>query len=245
VKGRERTLLIVGLSLILGTAGMLLYMKSHQRLGKPGVRAVAVPDSVRLHIELPTNAPGFTFKESPPNEMTTNGLPKDTSFRGAVYEDAEGIIQTMVVMMGTDRTSIHRPQFCLTGAGWNIDGARSEMTTVRIDKPRAVDLPVMKLIAQKTFEKDGKQVNASGVYVYWFVADKAVTADYKQRLWWMAEHLLRTGELQRWSYITYFAPCAPGQEDRAYRRIQRLMNSTLPEYQLAWPAPLVTTSAAR
>ena len=245
MKSRERTLLIAGLSLILTTAGLLLYMKSHQRLGKPGVRTVAIPDSVRLQIELPTNVPGFTFKEAPPDETVTNGLPKDTSFRGAVYQDAEGIMQTTVVMMGTDRTSIHRPQFCLTGQGWKIDEARSELTTVRIDRPRAVDLPVMKLIASKTFEKDGKPVNASGVYVYWFVADEAVTADYRQRLWWMAEHLLRTGELQRWAYITYFASCAPGQEDRAFRRIQRLMNNTLPEYQLAWPAPLVTASAAR
>ena len=245
MKGRERKLLTVGLSLILMTAGVLLYMKSHQRLGKPGVLAVTVPGSPRLHIELPTNAPGFTFKEAPPDETVTNGLPKDTSFRGAVYQDAEGMIQTTVVMMGTDRTSIHRPQFCLTGQGWTIDDARSEITTVRIDKPRPVDLPVVKLIAKKTFEKDGKQVTAAGVYVYWFVADEAVTADYRQRLWWMAEHLLRTGELQRWSYISCFASCAPGQEDRAYRRIQRLMNNTLPEYQLAWPAPLATASVAR
>lgn len=239
---RERTLLIVVLALIVGTGGLLRYMKSHQHLGKPGVRAVDVAGSPRMHIQLPTEVTGFDFKENPPDETVTNGLPKDTSFCGGIYEDAEGIIQTMVVMMGTDRTSIHQPQFCLTGQGWTI--AQSEVTKVRIDR-RSAELPVMKLIAKKTFEKDGKKTAASGVYVYWFVADDAVTAAHKQRMWWMAEHLLRTGELQRWSYVSYFAMCEPGKEDRAFGRIQRLMNRTVPEFQLAWPATLTAANTTR
>lgn len=245
MNGRERTLLMVGLALIVATAAGLLYMRSHQRLGKPGVRAVAVAGSPRMHIDLATNAVGFDFEELPIDKVVTNVLPQDTSIRQGMYRDVEGDIQTTVVMMGTDRTSIHQPQFCLTGAGWNIDGERSELTKVRIERPRAVDLPVMKLIAKKTFEKDGKVVTMSGVYVYWFVADDAVTAEHSRRVWWMAEHLLKTGELQRWAYITYFAACTPGQEDRAFRRVQRLMNKTLPEFQLAWPAPVVAANTAK
>jgi len=244
MNNRERTLLMVGLALIVATAVGLLYMRSHQRLGKPGVRAVAMEGSPRMHIDLATNTPGYAFKEMEVEE-TLKLLPPDTSMRQGVFRDGEGDIQINVVMMGTDRTSIHQPQFCLTGAGWNIDGERSELTKVRIDRPRAVDLPVMKLIAKKTFEKDGKAVTMSGVYVYWFVADDAVTAEHSRRVWWMAEHLLKTGELQRWAYITYFAACPPGQEDRAFRRIQRLMNKTLPEFQLAWPAPVVAANTAQ
>jgi hypothetical protein len=244
MNGRERTLLMVGLALIVATAGTLLYMRAHQRLGKPGVRAVAVAGSPRMHIDLATNTPGYAFKEMEVEE-TLKLLPPDTSMRQGVFRDVDGDIQINVVMMGTDRTSIHQPQFCLTGAGWNIDGERSELTKVRIERPRAVDLPVMKLIAKKTFEKDGKVATMSGVYVYWFVADDAVTAEHSRRVWWMAEHLLKTGELQRWAYITYFAACPPGQEDRAFRRIQRLMNKTLPEFQLAWPAPVVAANAAQ
>jgi len=87
-------------------------------------------------------------------------------------------------------------------------------------------------------------VASSGVFVYWFVADNVVTANHSQFGFGVIKHMLRTGELQRWAYITYFAPCAPGQEDRAFNRIQRLMNKTLPGFQLAWPPPPVTTSAA-
>lgn len=244
MKGRERIFLVVGLALIVAAAGTLLYMRSHQRLGKPGVRAVPVAGSPRMHIELTTNVPGFAFKEMEVEE-TLKLLPLDTSMRQGVFRDAEGDIQVNVVMMGTDRTSIHQPQFCLTGAGWNIDGERSELTKVRIERPRVADLPVMKLIARKTVEQDGKAADWSGVYVYWFVADDAVTAEHSRRVWWMAEHLLRTGELQRWAYITYFAACPPGQEERAFRRIQRLMNKTLPEFQLAWPAPALAANTPR
>ena len=165
--------------------------------------------------------------------------------RFLAFTNAEGFIQVNVVMMGGDRGSIHRPQFCLTGDGWNIDPERSGATTVRLDRPRPLDLPVMKLIVQKKKEVDGKQFTTSGVYVYWFVADGVVTASHEGRMWDMAVHLLRTGELQRWSYVTYFAPCRPGDEDRAFRRIERLMNKTVPEFQLAWPAPVVTAGAAR
>lgn len=236
MKGRERILLIVVLCLIAGTAGALQYMKLHQRLGKPGIRASAIPDSMRMHIELPTNAAGYFFKEIAIETNVTDVLPKDTSIRQALYRNVDGEIQVTVVMMGTDRTSIHRPEFCLTGLGWNIDGARSEVATVRLRRPQPVDLPVMKLVANKTIEVDGKKASSSGVYVYWFVAENAFTPHHGERVWNMAAHLLKTGELQRWAYITYFCPCRPGAEEYAFERIKKLMNATVPDFQLAWPA---------
>ena len=245
MKSRERMLLIVGLVLIVATAVGVLHLRTHRRLGKPGVRAEVIPGSPRMFLDLVTNAPGYEFRELPPSELMTNDLPKDTSFRQGAYVDAEGPIQTFVVMMGSDRTSLHQPQYCLTGSGWSIDDARSELTTVRIERPRRVDLPVMKLITSRTVEQDGRSQKLSGVYVYWFVAGDAVTGEHSQFGLGVIKHMLRTGELQRWAYITYFAPCAPGQEERAFSRIQRLMNKTVPEFQLTWPAPLVAAGAAR
>lgn len=245
MKSRERILLMVGLALIAATAGGVLQLRSHRRLGKPGIRAEVIPGSPRMYLDFVTNVPGYEFKELPPSELMTNVLPKDTSFRQGAYVDAEGAIQTFVVMMGSDRTSIHQPQYCLTGAGWTIDDARSELTKVRIERPRPVDLPVMKLIATRTDEREGRSQKWSGVYVYWFVAGDAVTGEHSQFGLGVIQHMLRTGELQRWAYITYFAPCVPGQEERAFSRIQRLMNKTVPEFQLTWPAPLVAAGAAR
>jgi hypothetical protein len=108
-----------------------------------------------------------------------------------------------------------------------------------------VDLPVMKLIPSLTIKQDGKTQKMSGVYVYWFVAGDVVTGEHSQFGLGVIKHMLRTGELQRWAYITYFAPCAPGQEAQAFSRIQRLMNKTLPDFQLAWPVPATSLNASR
>jgi hypothetical protein len=43
---------------------------------------------------------------------------------------------------------------------------------------------------------------------------------------------LRTGVLQRWAYLSYFAVCAPGQEDAAFERMKNLIVHSVPEYQL-------------
>ena len=245
MKTRERILLMMGLAVIGAAALGVLFLKTHRRLGKPGVRAEAVPGSRRMHLNFVTNVPGYEVRDVPFPELMTNGLPQDTSFRQCVYSNTEGSIQSFVVMMGSDRTSIHQPQYCLTGQGWTIDDARSEITDVRFDRPRPLNLPVNKLIATYTYEHEGRPQRISGVFVYWFVADGAVTAQHSQFGLGVIKHMLKTGELQRWAYIAYFAACEPGQEDRAFSRIQRLMNKTLPDFQLAWPAPIMTSSAAR
>ncbi len=76
-----------------------------------------------------------------------------------------------------------------------------------------------------------------GIYVLWFVAgDDEYTGRHWQRMWWMARDLLRTGVLQRWAAISYFAPCAPGQEDATFDRVKKLMVASVPEFQLV-PRP--------
>jgi hypothetical protein len=74
------------------------------------------------------------------------------------------------------------------------------------------------------------------VFVYWFVAENQLTANHRQMLWWMGRDLLRTGVLQRWGYVTYFAVCAPGQEEATFLRMSQLISAAVPEFQLT-PAP--------
>ena len=48
----------------------------------------------------------------------------------------------------------------------------------------------------------------SGVYVFWFVADGEETPSHFQMMKRLALHLLRTGVLQRWAYVSLFSPRA-------------------------------------
>jgi hypothetical protein len=236
VKRRERILLVIVLGIIAATAGALQYLKSNQRLGEPGVKSSAIAGSLRREIKLPLRIPGYAAEPREVDKMVVDALPDDTSMAQAIYTDDFGQQALVtVVMMGMDRTSIHQPQFCLTGQGWAIDETRSVRETVHLNRPISFNLPIMKLVASRTVETGGGQSKLSGVYVYWFVADNACTEDHWQRMWSMAKHLVQDGELQRWAYISYFVPCAPGQEDAAFEQIKKLIRVTVPEFQLAWP----------
>jgi hypothetical protein len=132
-----------------------------------------------------------------------------------------------VVLMGTDRTSIHQPQYCLAGAGWHIE--ESELDTIPVDHPRSYDLPINKLTAGRV-ASDGS--NVRGIYVYWFVAQNRLTAEHGQRMLDMGLDMLRTGVLQRWAYVSCFSVCRPGQEQASYARIKELITAAVPEFQL-------------
>ena len=106
------------------------------------------------------------------------------------------------------------------------------------------DLPAMKLIV-RTDSVDGQPVKVSGVYVYWYVCDDALSASVSgfQRMWWTAEKLLRTGVLQRWAYVSCWAICPPGQEEATFERMKKFIAASVPEFQLVPKAPVGSLTA--
>ena len=239
-------LMLVGLALIGGSAGVLAWLSAHQKLGAPGLKSSPMPGTICRLIILPETVLDYQSQWMAPTEVTTNTLPKDTSYGTRLYTAADGFqIAMNAVMMGTDRTSIHKPQYCLQGQGWNMGETRREWVTV--SKPRPYTLPVISIQNSKTIEQDGKPVPLKLLYVYWFVADRAITANHLQRMWWMATHLLRHGELQRWAYVSCTAVCRPGQEDAAFERVRQFIAAAAPDFILpsAVPAAASAQTAAR
>lgn len=227
----KSAMFLVVLVLIASAAGLLAHLKVNQKLGEPGVKTRPLPGSSNLLIELPERVLDFTSELIEQDKLVTAGLPGDTSFGQRLYQAPDGF-QTLVnvVLMGTDRTSIHKPQFCLSGAGWTI--GKTELAGVPVSRPRAYELPVMKLTMFKESVVDSQRVRASGVYVYWFVAEDAMTARHGQRMWWMAKELLQAGVLQRWAYVTCFSICLPGQEEATFDRMKQFMAAAVPAFQL-------------
>ncbi len=226
----------LALVLIGGATALLAKVKNGQRLGAPGVRTSALPGTDRLQVELPEKVPGYTSEWVEVDDLTLATLPKDTSYGQRRYQAADGFVtMANVVLMGGDRSSLHKPQFCLTGQGWKIDNDESAATTIKITRPHPYDLPVVKLLASKEIQAQGQTVRARGIYVYWYVADNALSASTSglQRMWWMARDLVRTGVLQRWAYVSFFAVCPPGQEDATFQRMAGLIAEACPEFQLA------------
>src|ERR1700690_3784508 len=128
---------VLVLALMGATALVLLHMKSHQRLGEPGVLTRPMAASKNLQVLLPESVPGYTSEIGTNAEDALLQLPADTSFRVRFYKADDFFSQVTVVLMGSDRSSIHRPQICMTGQGWAIDNVRSTVDKIHLDRPSA------------------------------------------------------------------------------------------------------------
>ena len=236
-------LTLTGLSLMAATACGLASVRSRQTLGKPGVLLVPVAihdDSGKVCAEtsvfLPESAGRMTSTLAPITQMEITALPSDTSFGRRIYKDPNDTTngfqaQVSVVLMGADRTSIHKPEFCLSGQGWTIE--KQETDTLHFEHPRPYDIPFQKFTARATGKdpQTGRMFEVKGLYLFWFVADNMVTESHAKRVWWLARDLVLHQVLDRWAYISYFTVCPPGQEEKTFERMKELMLNTAPEIQ--------------
>lgn len=226
---------IAALLLMAVAGGAIFKLQGRQTLGRPGVLAEPVAGSARWRIPLPERVIGMTSYEQPPAEVELTALPADTSFGKRVYTATnQPPLLLQVVLMGRDRTSIHQPQYCLTGQGWLIEQTEEVRLPIGGATPREV--PALKLTASRVVTTEtGQRLPVRGIYVYWFVADGAVTAHRAERLRWMATELLKTGTLQRWAYVACFAQCLPGEEAATYARVKEFIAEAVPEFQRSAP----------
>ena len=221
------------------TAAVLARFQSQHRLGKPGLRLVDVPllnekgsPATSNSIALPERILDFDSKLWPVTEEELKALPRDTTYGRRIYTAKDGYqVQVSGVLMGTDRTSIHKPEFCLPSQGFQL-GHRSQRF-ITIDRPHRYALPITRIDGVRDIRQaDGRTVRQGAVYVYWFVSENRLSNDHFQRMWWLALDLVRTGELQRWAYLSVLGPCAPGDEDRTYARLEAMIQAMVPEFQL-------------
>ncbi len=225
-------LLTLTLTLIAGTAGALTWLRANQKLGRPGIRTEPIPGSVQVNINLPERVLDFTSTNVPEPEVVLHYMPPDTSYAERIYTAPDGFqVQNTVILMGGDRSSIHKPDYCLPGQGWTIRD--KSVVNIDVKGPPDYQLPAAKwLIANTIQTTDGKKQVVSGLYVFWLVADGEQTPNNYQRMWWQARDLLRTGVFQRWAYVSYFTVCLPGQEDATFARVKQLIAASVPEFQL-------------
>jgi hypothetical protein len=240
---RQFVLCVIALVMIAGTA--LLLAAVPQKLGRPGIKAAAIPGSQRMAIYLPEKVLDFASSNREPDAGSLGMLPKDTSIAERVYYQ-RGMVPfvSSVVMMGTDRTSIHKAEYCLQGQGMRIDQITRE--TIPMTQPQPYGLPVVKIVGSASQSVNGKTVHRSCVYVYWYVTDGVLSNDRSgmERMWDMTKKLVFTGVLQRWAYVRFYAFCEPGQEDATYDVIKRMITASVPQFQTT-PGPASAAMAAQ
>jgi len=237
---RQGKIILTVFLLLVGASALFLVQLSSagQTLGKPGLRLASMElhnelgDVVRTNgIALPVQMVDCTSKPTPVTRAELDWLPDDTTYGRRRYTFPDGTwIENSVVLMGQDRTSIHKPEYCLPGQGFTID--LREVVTLPIAQPHPYDLPVMKLTTSKTaLDRNGREVPLRGVYIYWFVADGKLATHHLDRMWMMTQGLLRDGVLQRWAYVTYFAICNPGDEEATFDKMAKFIGESVPQFQ--------------
>jgi hypothetical protein len=242
---RQKIFIATVFLLLMGTtAGLIIHARAHQKQGRPGVLTRPLAGTHNLRVILPDQLPGFACQIiNTQSDMVLRGLPSDTSYGTCYYTATNGFqCSVNVVLMGTDRTSIHKPQFCLTAQGWKIDDAQTTQDKIRLGQPFPYELPVMHLTATKSFESDGQTQVRSGVYVYWYVDEGEFTAVNSLMNWWIARDMLLNGVMDRFAYVAYFAGCEPGHEAQTFDRIKALITATVPKFQLVPRTPRGTGS---
>jgi len=232
MKNQKWLILFAVLILIAVTAGALTWLKVNQKLGEPGIRTTPIPGSVARKIDLPEIVLGFTSTNVPEDKVVLDYLPKDTSFVERYYTPLDGVpgISATIILMGADRTSIHRPEYCLAGQGFTCD--EKEVVKIPVGGPKPYQLPVAKWkVSRMVQQPDGQNVRVSGIYVFWFVADDEQTTGIVPFQCYLVRDLLLRGILQRWAYVSYFSACLPGQEEVTFARMKKLIAASVPEFQ--------------
>lgn len=234
---RAAAIFVVVLTLVSVSGGLLQHLEKSRRLGAAPLLLTgeAVLDEEGLLVStntvaLPGRVLAYESRPAPITKVELEMLPRDTLYGRRVYQDGSGFqLMAGVVMMGMDRSSIHKPQYCLVGQGWQVLSEGED--AIKLSGAPAYELPVWKMTAQQPRAlADGSESMVKAIYVYWFVADGHVTARHEQRMWWMAKELLTTGTLQRWAYVSVLGLCLPGQEEETYARIKEFIAESTPQY---------------
>jgi len=231
MKNQKWLLLLVALALMAGAAGVLARLKSFQQIGQPGIKAAPIPGGLKMKLDLPERVLDYTSTNIPESEIELGYFPQDTSYARRIYQSPDGFaVSSTVILMGADRTSIHKPDYCLPGQGWNI---RSKKTVdLKIAGSPPYELPVSEWVVSNSLQTpDGGTQAVGGVYVFWFVTDGEETPSHYQFMRRLALDLLRKGIWQRWAYVSYFCACEPGQEDATFARMEKLIAASVPEFQ--------------
>ena len=222
---------VVALGLMGAGAGALLHLRSIQRLGEPGLKVVSRTNDLRVDIPLPEQVLDYTSTPVEVSAVELAVLPKDTSFARRLYRAPDGFeVLLGVVLMGTDRTSIHKPEYCLTSQGWQIVGR--ETAAIAMERPEPYELPVRVFTTRRLAQvAGGRGLTLGGAYLFWFVAEGHLTASHWARAGWISWDLVRWGVLPRWAYVSVFVVCPPGGEAEAIRRAEHFIRAAVPEFQ--------------
>lgn len=197
--------LIIVVVILAGGIAVTALTSDVSKVSEPGVRMV---DGQPFLPDVAGSWTGGEMTGLTPEERAL--LPSDTEGARRVYTDTKGRqIYCSVVLAGRDVTSIHRPELCLKGQGWQLAAPR----TMDIETPAARDgtLRVSSMNADRVVPtSDGRTLQYRTEFVYWFVGKDRTTPYHWQRILWTTEDRVFHNRNHRWAYFLINIPFDQG-----------------------------------
>lgn len=225
---------VVALAVFAVVAAEASFLRHRTEMAPPVSAGVLIAAGGENPVELPTFLDsGWMGSRVEPTAVERSILPPDTGYSRKLYINQEGPgRQTLlsIVLSGRDRSSIHRPELCLVGQGWTIDGVSSH----RFSYPGKADSD-FKATVLTVHRRTANALQAAPVpevVVYWYVGDGRVVPSEIERMLCDAWNRVVHGRADRWAYVLLMTDARDG-ERAAIDRIQAILNSTLPSFQPA------------
>jgi len=188
-------------------------------------------------VELPSFlAGGWMGRDVPVSATELSVLPPDTGYSRKHYvwmHDPACQVFVSIVLSGRDRTSIHRPELCLLGQGWTIEGRFGHGFAFPGPGRRIVPATVLRVRREVPGTRGGRTAVPS-LMAYWFVGHDRVVASHWSRMWWSAVDRLRRLQSSRWAYVVVQTTALDG-ETAALARLQTVLDQTLPAFEMPPP----------
>jgi hypothetical protein len=124
-------------------------------------------------------------------------LPSGTKIKKMTYQKGSQKIFVSMVITGHERSSIHRPQWCLPGQGLSIQ--KTQVITLKTHGGRNFRVSVLDTVPEK-------RIYGGGLFAYWFADKNHETPLHRQRLFWMAYNDLILGVRRPWIYVSIWCP---------------------------------------
>lgn len=185
-------------------------------------------------MDLPVKIGGFTGVDQPISEGERVLLPKDTEFAKKLYTGNVGEnIFCQIVLSGLESRSIHRPEICLKGQGWNVRSG--EVVSVPLKSGATLKAMVLNITRPTNLAKGPREQEA--LYAYWFVSRDAETPYHFERIARSNLDLLLHNKSHRWAYVIVMAPVTkgfmPGGKDAAetLEMIKSFIRESVPYFE--------------
>ena len=156
---------------------------------------------IGLAMQLPPEIGPWLGSPEEPSEAEKTILPPDTEFAKMSYRNRvePGRINVSIVLSGKDRTSIHRPEVCLAGQGWNVRSSRKR--TLELENGETLEVNCLNISREATLAS-GERKTVEAFYTYWFVGNRRTTPDNLERILDTAAANVIRGKNPRWAYVS-------------------------------------------